>query len=476
MSTSASASSNSSSLNAAIESNSACMVKAILQWGVCDANAKVEYPAVKFYDEVAQWSAPFNKRIIPIGTHEKILFEERPLGEPMPFTTSLHLAIINIYHSFKGNEKKNAIGILKYLLSAGADPRASSHKLVLPFIEGYNCLSCSECNALQFAVYLRMFLQKGHEEETGNNIDDAIELIVQKINDNASVQAKAAKVAYIAKPSTSSILTATLDVYSKLLLSDSFSDIEFLCSDGVSLHAHKSILAAASTYFKVAFEGPWAETHLDGVWKTSHSSELMKATLTMIYTGDPKLCKVLCTGFITVEMFEVASEYDLQGMIPLVVGNCIHSLDQANVTPLLRAALVHENSTLQRGCLEFIMDHPDLLSSEPDLVSLVILSFRETNISTMLRAALERKSIPLQEACFQFIKKQPVTLTQRDMLALAVEQKDTWRTLMSFLRVPSKPDSEYVAVAVAVTGENVDSNVNAIETQNRPDKKRGRFE
>ena len=114
MSTSASASSNSSSLNAAIESNSACMVKAlVLQWDVCDANAKVEYPAVKFYDEVAQWSAPFNKRIIPIGTHEKILFEERPLGEPMPFTTSLHLAIINIYHSFKGNEKKNAIGIYK---------------------------------------------------------------------------------------------------------------------------------------------------------------------------------------------------------------------------------------------------------------------------------------------------------------------------------------------------------------------------
>lgn len=74
--------------------------------------------------------------------------------------------------------------------------------------------------------------------------------------------------------------------FKKLLLSDKFSDIKFVCDDRkVILHAHRFILAAASPYFLAAFEGSWAENNKSGEWLTSHPSEIIKAVLSFLYTG-----------------------------------------------------------------------------------------------------------------------------------------------------------------------------------------------
>jgi hypothetical protein len=47
-----------------------------------------------------------------------------------------------------------------------------------------------------------------------------------------------------------------VNTYKTLLLSQDYSDITFICRDGIAFPAHKGILAAASPYFKTAFDGP----------------------------------------------------------------------------------------------------------------------------------------------------------------------------------------------------------------------------
>jgi hypothetical protein len=50
------------------------------------------------------------------------------------------------------------------------------------------------------------------------------------------------------------------------------------------LFVHNNILAASAPYFDIAFSGPWKETQ-SGLLKTSHSAHIIKAMLTLIYTG-----------------------------------------------------------------------------------------------------------------------------------------------------------------------------------------------
>ncbi len=50
------------------------------------------------------------------------------------------------------------------------------------------------------------------------------------------------------------------------------------------MFVHKNILAASDPYFDAAFSGPWEETQ-SGLLKTSHSAHIIKAMLTLMYTG-----------------------------------------------------------------------------------------------------------------------------------------------------------------------------------------------
>ena len=98
--------------------------------------------------------------------------------------------------------------------------------------------------------------------------------------------------------------------YKGMLFCEDFSDVKLVCQDGVAIPAHKAVLAASSPYFKAAFTGPWKGNE-SGELSTTHPSHIIKAMLTMIYTGD------IDRGLMNKEPFafmSVASEYSLPGI------------------------------------------------------------------------------------------------------------------------------------------------------------------
>jgi hypothetical protein len=83
-----------------------------------------------------------------------------------------------------------------------------------------------------------------------------------------------------AKPTsleTTAVLKCVANTYNSMLFSEDFSGSISMQRWGVSVPAHKFILAASSPYFKTAFQGDWAENNSEGIWRTSHSSSLIKS-------------------------------------------------------------------------------------------------------------------------------------------------------------------------------------------------------
>lgn len=94
----------------------------------------------------------------------------------------------------------------------------------------------------------------------------------------------------------------------KMLLSDQFSDVKFICSDGMAVHAHKCWLAWCSSYFEKSFAGPWKESN-SGELKAAHKARVIKGMLSLLYTGqvDTKIIEKE-----PLEFMNVACEYDVQ--------------------------------------------------------------------------------------------------------------------------------------------------------------------
>lgn len=358
----------------AITSNSPDVVELYLQRGV-DPNIQFGDSAIPVWDEIISDDDDAEER----ETIVKALKDRIIIRQESYFTYPLHLAVINAYHHHKADTRSNALDIITLLLKHGADTENLSSKLTLPNIEGYLHHTVSTGSLIDLAIFLKRFPFEIYERETSQTLDSVIKLIVNADKRKKDVSAKKEMAV-----ETSNILTATVNTYKKLLFSPSFSDVKFLCSDDVTLHAHKNILATSSNYFKTAFEGSWAETNGDGVWKTVHTSKLMIPILTLIYTGDVEQSKQLCSAsdFDPLELFEVAAEYDLQPIIPLAVDNCIQLIKSGgnsgtendgngnrNIRSILRAANLHENDKLRNACFRYIKENPVMLM-DPDIITL----------------------------------------------------------------------------------------------------------
>lgn len=100
---------------------------------------------------------------------------------------------------------------------------------------------------------------------------------------------------------------AVANTYKNLLFSSDQSDLYLVCNDGEILPAHKIIFAAASLYFKIAFDGPWTENNANGEWHIDHPSSIIKAVLTYISRGD--VSESLVVGETLLDMLSIAGEY-----------------------------------------------------------------------------------------------------------------------------------------------------------------------
>ena len=141
-----------------------------------------------------------------------------------------------------------------------------------------------------------------------------------------------------------------------------------------SFNAHKSVLAASSSYFKTAFQGDWAENNSEGLWKTAHCSNLMKSVLTVIYTGSVKECEKLMDDKETTDplhLLDVACEYDIKHLIEISVDNCVRKLRLDNVQKMLQFAHVH-SARLKTACFEFIRKNTAKTLMDPGIMGLAV--------------------------------------------------------------------------------------------------------
>jgi BTB/POZ domain len=135
-----------------------------------------------------------------------------------------------------------------------------------------------------------------------------------------------------------------------MLFSEKFSDIRFVCGDGVIVHAHRIVLAESSPYFDAAFSQPWKENE-NGEWKTSHASHVIKVVLTLLYTGkiDSKLVQEDPLAFIS-----VASEYNLASLKIVAERCCIQLVNANNIKATLQAAHLYDSAILKNACVDFV--------------------------------------------------------------------------------------------------------------------------
>lgn len=322
-----------------------------------DINLPLFEDAMKAYDDIDEES---------LGSEEIIALSSSPGAVTMAYP--LHVAVVRLYHvAAKARSDEyglnQALKIIDILLDSGALWWKGCGEVLVLNTRDYISVSFREEWPENQALHLAMFL-KNHERFRSNYYMD---VAIKKLQD-ASTKAKK-------QPSslkTTTVLKSVSNQYKSMLFSEDFSDVVFQCSDGVSVPAHKMILAASSPYFKAAFQGDWSENNSDGIWKTSHSSSLIKSVLTLVYTGSVEECEKLLNdkGIDPLVLMDLACEYDIKPLIDICVDNCMKRLKLSNVRKMMQSAHMHSCDTLKRACFEFVRENSSKALMSPDMTSL----------------------------------------------------------------------------------------------------------
>ena len=283
--------------------------------------------------------------------------------------TPIFMAVRNAYQSFGDPDSKfdsdaprarNAWAIIQHLIDHGADVKRAVDGLVVCNIEGYRWnFPPDHCTPIDLILFLKQHLS--YDKAQGTFLDTVLDMVQ-----------RAAHAAGHVKPPTARVACSVVTTWDSLCLSEKFSDVRFLCSEGdgeqeVVLHAHKAVLAAASDYFSTLFSGPWADNCVDGAVKTSNSAHIMCAILSFVYTGR------LEEGLLDANaptLVGIASEYRLLALGKLAEQSCIRSLALDNVKGMLQLAHLHEVSELKTACHIFVQRHAAAVLTNPEMMSL----------------------------------------------------------------------------------------------------------
>lgn len=283
--------------------------------------------------------------------------------------TPIFMAVRNAYDNYghpdtdydsDAPRARNARAIIQHLIDHGADVKRAVDDLVVCNIEGYSWICPSDhCTPIDLILFLKQHLS--YAKAQGTFLDMVLDMVQ-----------RAAHAAGHVKPPTARVACSVVTTWDALCLSDKFSDVRFLCSEGdgkqeVVLHAHKAVLAAASDYFSTLFSGPWADTCMDGAVKTSNPAHIMRAILSFVYTG------CLEEGLLDANaptLVGIASEYRLLALGKLAEQSCIRSLALDNVKRMLQLAHLHEASELKTACHIFVQRHAAAVLTNPEVMSL----------------------------------------------------------------------------------------------------------
>ena len=283
--------------------------------------------------------------------------------------TPIFLAVRNAYQNHGEPDStydsdapraRNARAIIQHLIDRGADATRLVDDLVVCNIQDYRWIfPPKHCTPIDLILFLKQHLS--YAKAQGTFLDMVLKMVQ-----------KAAHAAGHVKPPTARVACSVVTTWDSLCLSEKFSDVRFLCSEGdgeqeVVLHAHKAVLAAASDYFSTLFSGPWADNCVDGAVKTSNSAHIMRAILTFVYTG--RLEEGLLDANAPM-LVSIASEYHLLALGKLAEQSCIRSLALDNVKSMLQLAHLHEASELKTACHLFVQRHAAAVLTNPEMMSL----------------------------------------------------------------------------------------------------------
>lgn len=148
-------------------------------------------------------------------------------------------------------------------------------------------------------------------------------------------------------------------MWNSMLFSPDYSDVTFVCPDGIEISAHQMVLVANNPYFQTYFSGPWAELHPDGRWETEKSSNVIKAVLSLIYTGEsPFNLSVNLSDAHLLELLETVYEFHLDNdLLRVCQAICMEKISHANVKDLLLSAKRLYAQYLFDACFEYACAH-----------------------------------------------------------------------------------------------------------------------
>mmetsp|Transcript_15680 Transcript_15680/g.25776 ORF Transcript_15680/g.25776 Transcript_15680/m.25776 type:complete len:403 (+) Transcript_15680:138-1346(+) len=293
----------------------------------------------------------------------------------------LHLAIIALYHSaIKENTYSTSrkycidqsLETIRVLLHKGADWKLGCKGTMILNTNDYKWFEFPFEMGRNQPIHLAIFLKKYEIEGSNEYMDKAVQLIQRQDAWKKAIELEKKAKAKPTSLETTAVLKCVANTYNSMLFSENFSDVAFLCSDGVSVPAHKFILAASSPYFETAFQGDWAENNAEGIWKTSRSSSLIKSVLTLLYTGSVEECEKLLRDNQNdpLGLLEIACEYDIKPLVQVSVDNCIKNLKLDNVRMMLQSAQLYSCDKLKKACFECIKTDTSKALMSPDLIGL----------------------------------------------------------------------------------------------------------
>ena len=316
----------------AILGNSACLVELCLKEENKDPNGR---PKLSLLEDV------------PKDADGKVEDTERILGENADFMCSpIHVAVVNAYHhgrmdGIASKQRAGALKIIDLLLEAGADVSTSCNNVLFCNVGDLNI---SSPGAPLDPISLTLSLKK--VKTSSIHADERVDMM-----DEVLVRLVAARTAQKRRlPSKVTISALVANTYRDLCLSEMYSDITIVCSDGVELLAHCNLLAAASPVLRDSFPK-------DGSRRltVNRKSRIMKAVLQFIYTGQ---IEETILDSETATLLSVSSEFQLEALEQVCAGKCGERLTIHNVRIMLDIGERHKARWIKKECLDFLQRQP----------------------------------------------------------------------------------------------------------------------
>ena len=211
-------------LHSAIRANAVDAVRELLETGT-DPNLS---PPISMFDDANEAD---DDETEPTISKEHWFLRTKSEGKVTP----LHMAIANCYHNFGDPDSsydsnapraRNARAILQLLIDHGADVQQLSPHLFVCNIRNWSWKQCPS-SPLDFVLLLKQNTCDILKAQ-GTFLDEVVRTLQRSAKDSGH-----------AKPLVAQVPKSVLQTWSKLLLSEKFSDVRFLCPEGVVLHAHR---------------------------------------------------------------------------------------------------------------------------------------------------------------------------------------------------------------------------------------------